>query len=577
MSSYLFICSIGPVQGFIAAARSSRDLAYGSWLLSELAKMVARIIAEQEGFDALIFPAPQSEKDLERDSDLLVANKVVAEVRGDPTKLAEVIEDSLRRFIRDAWHPIAKELGRAIDNDLAVRQLEDLLEFYWVAAPLPSPDRYKAVREHCEAALSARKATRNFETYQGVSRFKSSIDGWREHVLAEIPDHASRPNAQQMRLYKLRNGELLSGVDLLKRWGGTKLPTSYRSTGHMAALPFAEGLDKARPGAAKELCRELEALIKKEGGNLFASGDYSVFFSSEVRAAFSDKNKVDLILKEQEKILKKYAGDKRPAPYYVLLLADGDFMGKTIDEREKPEAHRELSRALSKFAKEVPKIVADHNGVTVYAGGDDVLAYLPLHTALACVRELAETFEQAMREFTFEEGGETKSPTLSAGLVIVHHLEPLSDVLALARRTEKAAKAVPGKNALAIALNKRSGAERMVKDNLPALIKRLQTMTAWWLDGTLSKGAAYELERLAHKMEGVLPNEALRAEAIRILKRKRESGGGQEVQKDVIEKMEKKWLEEQKILLSELAQEMIIANEFARAQEQAQGKEKEAA
>ena len=36
--SYLFLCSIGPVQDFIAAARSSRDPAYGSWLLSELAK-----------------------------------------------------------------------------------------------------------------------------------------------------------------------------------------------------------------------------------------------------------------------------------------------------------------------------------------------------------------------------------------------------------------------------------------------------------------------------------------------------------------------------------------------------------
>ena len=575
MSSYLFICSIGPVQGFIAAARSSRDLAYGSWLLSELAKRAARIIAQQEGFDALIFPAPQSEKDLERDSDLSVANKVVAEVRGDPIKLAKVVEDSLRQFIKDAWTPIAKELGQSVGNDLAVRQLEDLLEFYWVAAPLSSADKYKDVRNYCEAALSARKATRNFNLYQGVPRFKSSIDGWREHVLAEIPDRASRPNAQQMKLYKLRNGELLSGVDLLKRWSGIKLPASYRSTGYMAALPFAEGLDKDRPGTAKELCDRLETLIRNEGGNLFVSGDYSVFFPSEVRAAFNDKSKVNLVLQKHEEILKAYAGDKRPAPYYALLQADGDFMGKTIDGQKTPEAHRELSQALSEFAKAVPKIIAGHNGVTVYAGGDDILAYLPLHTALACVGELAETFKQAMRDFTFEEGGEAKSPTISAGLVIVHHLEPLSDVLALARRTEKVAKGVPGKNALAIALNKRSGAERTIKQKLPALIGRLQTMTQWWLDGTLSKGAAYELERLAREMGEVLDEEALRAEAIRILKRKRESGGGQEVRKEVIEKMEK-WLKEQKLPLSELAQEMIIANEFARAKAQAQGKEREA-
>ncbi len=98
-------------------------------------------------------------------------------------------------------------------------------------------------------------------------------------------------------------------------------------------------------------------------------------------------------------------------------------------------------------------------------------------------------------------------------------------------------------------------------------------MTRWWLDGTLSKGTAYELEHLAREMEDVLPDEALRAEAIRILKRKRESGGGQEVKKEVITKMEQ-WLRDQKIPVSELAQEMIIANEFARAKAQAQGKER---
>ena len=568
---YLLICSIGPVQGFIAAARSSRDLAYGSWLLSELAKTAARLIAEQEGFDALIFPAPQSEKDLERDSDLSVANKVVAEVRGDPTKLAEVIEDSLRRFIRNAWRPIAKELGESVDNDLAVRQLEDLLEFYWVAAPLSSADKYKDVRNHCEAALSARKATRNFNLYQGAPRFKSSIDGWREHVLAEIPDHASRPNAQQMKLYKLRNGELLSGVDLLKRWGKSSRVERYKSVSHLAAMPFAKGLGEER---ADELKQRLIQLFRDRGAEPVR--DYSVFFPSEVRAAVENKQVEERLLQEQERLLTEHAGRRRPAPYYALLLADGDFMGKVIDKRAtSDEEHRRLSRALSAFARQVPDIVEKHNGVPIYAGGDDVLAYLPLHTALACVGELADTFKQAMGDFAFEEGGEMKSPTLSAGLVIAHHLEPLSDVLALARRTEKAAKGVTGKNALAIALNKRSGAERTIKQKLPALIDRLQTMTQWWLDGTLSKGAAYELERLAREMGEVLDEEALRAEAIRILKRKRESGGGQEVRKEVIEKMEK-WLKEQKLPLSELAQEMIIANEFARAKAQAQGKEREA-
>ncbi|MCE7920927.1 MAG: hypothetical protein DYG85_15690 [Chloroflexi bacterium CFX1] len=41
---YLIIFSIGPVQEFIAAARRSRDLWYGSWMLSELSKAAAKAI-----------------------------------------------------------------------------------------------------------------------------------------------------------------------------------------------------------------------------------------------------------------------------------------------------------------------------------------------------------------------------------------------------------------------------------------------------------------------------------------------------------------------------------------------------
>ncbi len=569
---WLFICSIGPVQGFIAAARSSRDLAYGSWLLSELAKTAARIIAEREGFEALIFPAPEREEELAQGSDLSVANKVVAVVQNDPETLAKTAQKALHDFLMAAWGSIEKALDKAVDGDLARRQLEDLLEFYWVAAPL-SPGQYKDTRDLCEQALSARKATRDFGSYEGVSRFKSSIDGWREHVLTKIPDHAARPNAQQMRLYKLRNGELLSGVDLLKRWGKSSKVERYKSVSHLAALPFAEGLGIEKADA---LQKALAQLFTQKGASSFVN-DYSVFYPSEVRAAFRDKGLVEEVLQEQQRFLTEYAGKRRPAPYYALLLADGDFMGKVIDERTTAEEHRELSRALSEFAKEVPKIIADYKGVTVYAGGDDILAYLPLHTALDCVQVLSERFAQVMSPFTVnDEDGGQKSPTLSAGLVIAHHLEPLSDVLALARRAEKAAKAVPGKKALAVTLNKRSGVERTVKSGLSTLVERLGTMTRWWLDGTLSKGTAYELEHLAREMEDVLPDEALRAEAARILKRKRESGGGQEVKKEVIAKMEQ-WLSDQKIPLSELAQEMIIANEFARAQEQAQGKEKEAA
>ena len=52
--------------------------------------------------------------------------------------------------------------------------------------------------------------------------------------------------------------------------------------------------------------------------------------------------------------------------------------------------------------------------------------------------------------------------TLSIGIAIYHHLEPLNDALELARNAEKIAKKVDGKNALAITLSKRGSGDRTI-------------------------------------------------------------------------------------------------------------------
>ena len=49
---YLFSMTVGPVQSFIVAARKTRDLYAGSWVLSEVAKAAARPLSQ-----GLIFPA----------------------------------------------------------------------------------------------------------------------------------------------------------------------------------------------------------------------------------------------------------------------------------------------------------------------------------------------------------------------------------------------------------------------------------------------------------------------------------------------------------------------------------------
>jgi CRISPR-associated protein Cmr2 len=264
-------------------------------------------------------------------------------------------------------------------------------------------------------------------------------------------------------------------------------------------------------------------------------------------------------------------------PYYALLQADGDNMGKMIDNQKEQQQHGDLSKALSTFATRAKEIIKQHDGVPVYVGGDDMLAYLPLHTALDCVKELNKAFSQAMRNFA-EDG---RHPTLSVGLAIAHHLAPLSDVLDQVRSAEKKAKQVNGKNGLVISLRKRGSTERAIKGKLADLAGRMEQLIDLTLQKAISHGAAYELEELQRQMENSGLPEALEKETLRILKRKRESGGTKTVDEEKVLNVFKSWLpglkdEKGTLRLDELAGEMVVAAELAKAYAMARISRKEA-
>src|SRR4051812_16473962 len=79
----LMIFWIGPVQDFIATARRSRDLWYGSWMLSELSRAAAKEVVRLSG--SLIFPA-----DTQRT--ISIPNKILATVTTDPKSFATAIK-----------------------------------------------------------------------------------------------------------------------------------------------------------------------------------------------------------------------------------------------------------------------------------------------------------------------------------------------------------------------------------------------------------------------------------------------------------------------------------------------------
>ena len=200
---------------------------------------------------------------------------------------------------------------------------------------------------------------------------------------------------------------------------------------------------------------------------------------------------------------------KEPNPYFAILRADGDRIGARLGEIRSAEEHREFSALLRTFAIRAKEIVATNDGHLVYAGGDDVLAFLPLHTCLRCAADLSAAFR-------------TTGCTLSVGVAIVHYHEPLHMSLESARQAEHAAKE-DGGNCLHVTVRTRGGEARhasLTWDGTAGLDPWREWVKAFQ-DGQAA-GFPYEVDRLARELKGAaLPPEVIRGEVTRIFARKK--------------------------------------------------------
>jgi len=245
-----------------------------------------------------------------------------------------------------------------------------------------------------------------------------------------------------------------------------------------------------------------------------------------------------------------------PSRYYAILQMDGDNMGKwlkgefnpkikdTIHEKvidaliqfseekdrnelqkilcskhpNSPSIHQAFSRKLSYFALEkVRKIVEDnHYGKLVYAGGDDVLALLPIEEVLKCAYDLQKKFKEILG----------RKASMSAGILVVHHKYPLYLALRKVQDAEKRAKNVYGKNGFCLIFLTHSGEERECGGNWE-LVSFLDDLICKFKTDEISGVFPYQYLEVVEKLYERDPNknignikEILKSELKRIFMRK---------------------------------------------------------
>ncbi|NPA53831.1 MAG: type III-B CRISPR-associated protein Cas10/Cmr2 [Aquificae bacterium] len=154
---------------------------------------------------------------------------------------------------------------------------------------------------------------------------------------------------------------------------------------------------------------------------------------------------------------------KHENSYFAIFYADGDHMGKWLGLKQEirgepltEKFHKGFSQEISKYALiDVPQVVEkEHPGKLVYAGGDDVFAFVHPWDVISILNKLRKKFESRLDKFPTVEG---KQPSMSAGVVIGHAKAPLKRLIKNVRKAEKKAKDDFGRSAFVIRVVVRSG------------------------------------------------------------------------------------------------------------------------
>lgn len=558
--NHLIQINLGPVQGFIASARRSRDLWFGSYILSELSKMVALELHRNHA--QLIFPfADDLETQLAADSDFLVTNIIFAELQAPDLDAARTILSQAEQAARNRWQSLCdqaiqqidkahgKSLGTAeqlYDQRIWHAQLGDVVEIYSGIVAV-GEGGYAQANNRLRTMLGNRKNTRSFAPYHDhFHRPKSSLDGAQSSVLL---DSQSKPVQRLRQRLGIEPAEQLDTAAMVKRVVGRE--RGFVPTARVAAHEWIERVNddpKSQVHFGK-LLTQLQDLADLDQGTALGKRyaeypwlktlafDGQLLYRHRAQAEQARLQEASPRNRQQARqqqdtdqqtqalqtldstLADLYKDHGAPNPYCGLLLADGDKMGLLIDKANEKasnaDRHRAISQALSDFAQRVPALMSQHQGACIYSGGDDVLGLVALHSAVAIADVLRKAFKQALAQVAQDYGLlEAEHPTLSVGIALVHFLHPMGYARQLAASAEKMAKgsqlaADQQRNALCLLAQPRSGSAISIRirwDDTAAL-NRLLGWTADLRTGSLPRGLPHELQAAYDSCLSVIPPE----------------------------------------------------------------------
>jgi len=535
-----FQFTLGPVQSFVAQARRTRDFWAGSFLLSYLTGQAMLAVLNSNGGE-IVFPVVKDDSGNIIDPLL----KTLIDPQADTPNRFPIVGSLPNRFlakapddftggscveaVNKAWQTIAREIwakyvAPAVElgygtEEIWKRQVENFWEISWVFGEKADLlDRRKNWRSHIPPEEPGDKCTlmgnwQELSGYMGIGDKSKQRSFW-DKLRKQTPGE------------DLRDDERLCGIALIKRLFPYMLKNqtvldkvvSYPSTPYLAAVPWLSSI--ISDATKHEAARKLVAAAHKK---MFGHENSTVFFKKDELDADLTKlvdldgncffkstlENVNLWLADislecrhhMAELLKDFQTES-PSPFYALLIMDGDHIGSLLAQEKK---RIDISRALSSLNSRVEDIIKEHQGVTVYAGGDDVLALLPMDKALGTAAILRGCYTECFKTVGIK-------ATISAAIVYAHHNAPLRQIIDKAHQVlDEEAKEKTGRDALAVAVWKSGGTVlnwsapwevRYAGEGTVSVVEKINSLVGQYESKRISNSWLYSIRRLLGNSRG---------------------------------------------------------------------------
>lgn len=513
-----FHFTLGPVQGFVAQARRTRDFWAGSFLLSWLAGVAICAVKEQGG--EIIFPIP-NEDFLKA---ILGENTTVKPQQGGiPNRFMADISNcqnfdgnAVTNAVKQAWLAIADKVWEKDRQGLEQqgyhtreiweRQNNNFWDMSWVITEgrdTSALDKRKNFRTHTTSVEGGYKCMM-MEGYQELSGATDKNSGkkrrnfWVNLVqLIHSKDVGENEELCAIAYIKRRFVHIFKDVKKSIDINGNtltihgwKLPHNVPSVAYMASVPWLKKLlenqnymddfkqvlnhidemkyfsdvDINERAESKNHVKTIQQIINdttidlKEislDGNIY----YQTFWDN-IGNFVADKQNYDGKIDDYRPKIKSALSklydkmDDFEPSPYYAILL---MDGDSLGKQMSHEARQPIiSKALDNFTQQAQEIVRNNDGFLIYAGGDDVLALLSLDDAIKTANQLRIAYADCFAQVS---NNETKVySTLSGAINYCHIGMPLTQVLMDSHDLlDNIAKDGVGRNALAVRVWKPSG------------------------------------------------------------------------------------------------------------------------